>query len=111
MIDTVLRNLLSNALKFTPSGGEVWIEARDMEDVVSVTVGDNGTGMNLNTLENLFRIDVKQNTVLGTEGEKGTGLGLILCKGFIENHGGKIGVESTPGKGTLFTFTIPKSCS
>lgn len=111
MIYTVLRNLLSNALKFTQSGGEVWIEARDMEDVVSVTVGDNGTGMNLNTLENLFRIDVKQNTVLGTEGEKGTGLGLILCKGFIENHGGKIGVESTPGKGTLFTFTIPKSCS
>ena len=111
MIETVIRNLLSNALKFTPSGGKVWIDAGETEDVVSVTVGDNGMGMNDQTIENLFRIDVKQNTILGTDGEKGTGLGLILCRGFVENHGGRIGVESIPGKGTLFTFTIPKSCS
>jgi len=110
MIETVIRNLLSNALKFTPSGGEVWIDASETDDVVLVTVGDNGIGINAQTIENLFRIDVKQNTILGTEGEKGTGLGLILCRGFVENHGGRIGVESTPGKGTLFTFTIPKSC-
>lgn len=110
MIDTVVRNLLSNSLKFTSAGGEIWVEARDEEDVVSVSVGDNGTGMSKETIDNLFRIDVKQNTVLGTEGEKGTGLGLILCKGFIENHGGRIDVVSTPGEGSLFTFTIPKVC-
>ncbi|PKP42798.1 MAG: hypothetical protein CVT93_02590 [Bacteroidetes bacterium HGW-Bacteroidetes-10] len=110
MIDTVVRNLLSNSLKFTEEGGEIWVEARDEEDVVTVSVGDNGTGMNQETVNNLFRIDVKQNTVLGTGGEKGTGLGLILCKGFIENHGGRIDVISTPGKGSIFTFTIPRVC-
>ncbi len=108
MIDTVFRNLISNAVKFTEPGGkiEMYIENEDNERVEAV-VKDNGVGIEQENIEKLFRIDV-QFTKPGTDKEKGTGLGLILCKDFVEKNGGEIWVESEVGKGTVFHFTINK---
>lgn len=108
MLDTVIRNLLSNAIKFTEAGGTVEISATHDENTVSVTVSDTGIGIPEEKLPDLFRIDAKSQRE-GTAGEKGTGLGLILCKEFIEKHGGKIWAESNVGKGTTFTFTLPRT--
>lgn len=113
MIGTVLRNLVSNALKFSNRGSNVWISARQDGDMATVTVRDEGVGMDEQTLSVLFCLDNKI-TRPGTEGEVSTGLGLILCKEFVEKHGGKIWVESSLGKGTTFSFTIPvadKECA
>ncbi len=115
MINTVLRNLISNAIKFTPRGGRIEIGAATDElntqdgahHVTSIYVKDNGIGMNPETLENVFKLDGNVNS-LGTDGEPSTGLGLILCKEFIEKHGGKILAESEEGKGSTFFFTLPK---
>ena len=109
MLNTILRNLVSNALKFTEAGGKIEVNARTLEgddDTVEVTVSDTGVGMSPEDRQKLFRIDVKH-TDIGTAGEKGTGLGLILCKELIEQNGGAIRVESELGKGTRFIFTIP----
>ena len=106
MIGTVLRNLLSNALKFSNRGGRVLITAHQSGDMITVAVQDEGVGMDQNTLSMLFSIDNKI-TRPGTEGEASTGLGLILCKEFVEKHGGKIWAESSPGLGTTFYFTLP----
>ena len=107
LITTVVRNLLSNAIKFTPENGEIELGA--IKNGVSTTffVKDNGVGMDDKTKNKLFRID-ETITSLGTNKEKGTGLGLILCKEFIEKHQGKIWVESELGKGSTFFFSIPK---
>lgn len=107
MINTVLRNLISNAIKFTVSGGEVVISADEDDANSYVSVSDNGIGMPESITENLFRIDQSIST-RGTNEESGTGLGLILCKDFIEKNKGKISVESELGKGTIFTVTLPK---
>jgi len=107
MIGTVLRNLISNAIKFTNSGGTIVISAEQKPDELLVTVSDNGVGIKNDTIEKLFRID-ENNSTAGTQNEEGTGLGLILCKEFVEKHGGKIWVESEVGKGSKFYFTIPK---
>jgi two-component system, sensor histidine kinase and response regulator len=77
-------------------------------EFVVISVTDSGTGMDQKTVDNLFRLDVTHST-FGTENESGTGLGLILCKEFIEKHGGKICVASELGKGSTFTFTLPKA--
>ncbi len=106
MINTVLRNLLTNALKFTFENGTVAVTAKKRFSFVEISVSDTGVGMDEETTAKLFRIDTKVSTK-GTADERGTGLGLILCKEFVEKHGGKIQVESSPGKGSLFTFTIP----
>lgn len=106
MLNTVLRNLLTNALKFTPSGGKVNIEATRSDGKVHVTVRDSGTGIPEEDLDKLFRIDVKY-VNSGTNDERGTGLGLILCKEFINRHGGEIWVESRLNEGSVFHFTIP----
>ena len=107
LIQTVIRNLVSNAVKFSTRGGTVNISAKTREDEsVEISVKDMGIGMNQNMVESLFRIDVK-NGRPGTEGEQSTGLGLLLCKEFIEKHGGNIRVESEVGKGSVFTFNIP----
>jgi signal transduction histidine kinase len=108
MIDTIIRNLVSNALKFTPQGGTIIISVEADHKGVKVSVADSGVGMLKSIMEKLFRIDVNCSTY-DTQGEKGTGLGLILCKDFIKQHGGKIGVESEPGKGSKFHFTIPNN--
>jgi len=107
MLQTVIRNLVSNAIKFTPKGGKISLNAKVSEDKsVEVSVKDSGIGMNPVMMDNLFRLDVRTNRP-GTEGEASTGLGLILCKDFIEKQGGKIWVESEEGKGSVFYFTVP----
>lgn len=108
MIDTVLRNLVSNAIKFTKQGGEIKIDIteKDEEEHIEVSVSDNGVGMKEEIISKLFKID-EHVTTKGTEKEKGTGLGLILCKEFIEKHDGKIWAESTLAEGSKFKFTLP----
>lgn len=105
-ITTVLRNLVSNAIKFTNSGGKVTISAEELKNEIRISVNDNGTGIQKDKIENIFRID-KKHTTYGTGGEKGTGLGLILCKEFVEQNKGKLTVKSEFGKGSCFSFTLP----
>jgi len=106
VIKTILRNLITNAIKFTHSGGQIVISAARKKDVWILSIEDNGIGINNNALVNLFHIE-KNVSTLGTNMEKGTGLGLVLCKEFVEKHGGEIWVESVEGKGSKFSFTIP----
>ena len=108
MIGTVLRNLINNAIKFTHQGGEINISAEKRATEILVSVGDNGIGISPERVEKLFRIAESDSTP-GTNNEKGTGLGLILCKEFVENHGGKIWVESEEEKGSAFYFSLPCS--
>ncbi len=106
MIRTILRNLISNAIKFTNMNGSVNSDVSVTDDNVEISVSDSGIGMTEETIANLFRLDANLST-RGTENEKGTGLGLILCREFVEKHGGKIWVESECGKGSTFRFVIP----
>ena len=107
MINTVTRNLIANALKFTHPAGQVTISAQCRDDFVEVSVTDTGVGIAPKLQAKLFRIDTKV-TQTGTADERGTGLGLLLCKELVEKHGGKIWVESEIGQGSTFKFTIPK---
>ena len=106
MVSTVLRNLFANAIKFTPQNGTIEFNSVVENDLMKVTVKDSGIGISEENINKLFRIDVNH-TTLGTNAEKGTGLGLILCKELIERHGTEIWVESELGKGSTFVFTIP----
>ena len=106
MVKTVIRNVLFNAIKFSHRGGEIVITARQEGRTVTVAIQDNGIGMKEQVLATLFTLD-KEKRQLGTEGEKGTGLGMVLCKQFIEQHGGEIWAESELGKGTTVFFTLP----
>lgn len=107
MLSTVLRNLISNAIKFTYPNGKVEISMKSDKNSFIISVKDNGVGMDKNIMSEIFSLESNY-TSLGTEKEKGTGLGLILCKEFVEKHGGKIYVESQKGKGSTFSFSIPK---
>ncbi len=107
MVNTVLRNLINNAVKFTESGKEVEVNVREEGKFLKVEVKDQGVGIAEANLKNLFRIDVKYKTT-GTSGEKGTGLGLILCHEFIQKNNGVIWCESEWGQGTSFFFTVPR---
>ncbi len=107
MISTILRNLISNAIKFTNYGGAIVISAEQNPDRLLVTVKDNGIGIKKESIDKLFRIE-ENTTTIGTQNEKGSGLGLLLCKEFVLKHNGKIWVESEWGKGSEFYFTIPK---
>lgn len=106
MIKTVIRNLVTNAIKFTPNNGSIKMSAMEEENQIIFSVADNGLGMSQENVDKLFKIDHSFTTV-GTNKEKGTGLGLILCHEFVEKHGGKIWVESKIGVGTTFSFSIP----
>jgi len=106
MISTILRNLIFNAVKFTNPGGRIIISAEQKNNELIVSVSDNGVGIKRNDICKLFRIDETFSTT-GTQNEKGTGLGLILCKEFVEKHKGKIWAESEAGKGSKFSFMIP----
>lgn len=106
MISTVLRNLISNAIKFTPRNGKIIIGSSVQEEAVLVYVEDTGIGIPKQMIPELFKVGAKTSRP-GTEGESSTGLGLILCKDYIERHSGKIWVESEEGKGTKFFFTLP----
>lgn len=108
MISTILRNLISNALKFTYPDGKITISAKQQKQEVIISVSDNGIGISKDSIEKIFRFE-ENNSTLGTHRERGTGLGLILCKEFVIKHGGKIWVESECGKGSTFYFTIPKN--
>jgi signal transduction histidine kinase len=107
MISTVVRNFLSNSIKFTSPGGRVLLAADPRSGYVEVAVSDTGIGIKKADLEKLFRIDVHY-TTKGTDDEVGNGLGLLLCKEFVEKHNGRISVESEPGKGSTFKFTLPQ---
>jgi signal transduction histidine kinase len=109
-VNTVIRNLISNAIKFTGDGGQIVLTAKKENELVKVSIADNGVGMTKDIIDKLFRIDTKHST-RGTADEKGTGLGLILCKEFIEKNGGRIWVESEVGKGSVFYFTVPAAVS
>jgi signal transduction histidine kinase len=106
MLKTILRNLISNAIKFTNSDGEINVYAAVNDKSIEIVVSDNGVGMDEETQNKLFRLETNIKT-FGTANEKGSGLGLILCKEFVEKHGGKIWVESELGKGSNFKFTLP----
>jgi PAS domain S-box-containing protein len=106
MLDTVLRNLVTNAVKFTKPGGNISITAEENGHDIKFIVTDTGVGIPAKAIDKLFD-KTSTYTSYGTDGEKGTGLGLDLCFDFVERHGGKIWVESTEGKGSSFYFTIP----
>ncbi|MDP3452220.1 MAG: hybrid sensor histidine kinase/response regulator [Bacteroidales bacterium] len=105
MIATVMRNLISNAVKFTAPGGEISVSAQKEEAEIIVNISDNGVGIPSQRIDNIFQID-NNNSTLGTANEEGTGLGLILCKMFVEKSGGWIKVMSEEGKGSVFSFSI-----
>lgn len=107
MIQTIFRNLIGNAIKYTFRGGTIEVKATNLSNSTEIIISDSGMGMDEETRKNLF-LPNKQISKYGTENEKGTGLGLILCKEFIEKHGGKINVESQLGKGSRFIFDIPQ---
>jgi PAS domain S-box-containing protein len=108
---TILRNLVSNAVKFTPSGGKIFISASQNDaESVEISVKDSGIGMSCEMIDKLFKLDAQINRK-GTEGELSTGLGLILCKDFINMHEGRLRIESEEGKGSVFIFTIPNKVS
>lgn len=106
MFKTILRNLITNAIKFTQNNGEIIIDSNVNNDKIEISVLDNGIGMTEADVNKLFRIDVHHTTV-GTENESGTGIGLILCKELVDQHGGEIWVESEQEKGSCFRFTLP----
>lgn len=115
MLQTVIRNLTGNALKFTPRGGRVTLGGHEngvngQPHFVHISVQDTGVGMEKADADKLFRIDICRSTA-GTEKEKGSGLGLIICKEMVEQNGGKIWVKSKPGKGTKVEFTVPSATS
>ncbi len=106
MISTVLRNIISNAIKFSNPGGKITISSEKNENETIFSICDNGIGISKENQLKMFRID-ENFSVKGTQNEKGTGLGLILCKEFVEKHGGRIWVESEEGIGSTFYFTLP----
>lgn len=106
MIQLVLRNLVSNAIKFSNANGRVMIKIENRDGFVKTSVIDDGVGIPEKELENLFRLD-KHYTTAGTSNEKGSGLGLLMCKEIIEKHGGSISVESIENKGSCFSFILP----
>jgi signal transduction histidine kinase len=105
-VTTVIRNLISNAIKFTPKGGTITLAATKNNEEALITIADTGVGMSREVIDKIFRIDAKHSTK-GTADEKGTGLGLVLCKDFVEKNRGSIGVQSEEGKGSTFYFTLP----
>ncbi len=106
MIDTIFRNLISNAIKFTKEGGTITIDSEEEGSMLKLCVADTGIGIKSESINQLFKIGQDVSTK-GTANESGTGLGLILCKEFIERNGGEIWVESEVGKGSQFYFTVP----
>jgi signal transduction histidine kinase len=107
MVSSVVQNLVSNAIKFSNPDGYIRISGESDDDYIYIKVEDSGIGMNNKDLLKLFRIDT-HHTTLGTANEKGSGLGLVLCKELIEQNGGVISVNSELGKGTTFIFSLPR---
>ncbi len=108
LIETVIRNLIDNALKYVKNGDRVILSSEDQGTRIIISVRDTGVGMTREVSDNLFAIAKKRSSMPGTSGESGTGLGLILCKEFVGKNGGDIWVDSTLGKGSTFSFSLPK---
>ena len=108
MLHSIVQNLVGNALKFTPLEGRVTIQAEEQDSMIQVSVIDTGVGVTPEKLAGLFEVTAARSTD-GTAGEKGTGLGLPLCKDLVEKHGGRVWVDSVVGQGTSFHFTLPKA--
>ena len=108
MISTVLRNLIANAIKFVEPDGHIHVSAKETDHDVVIRVRDNGLGLDVDVIPRLFNIDEKV-TTLGTAGERGTGLGLPLCKDMVQRHGGTIEAANNPDGGACFTITLPKA--
>ncbi|MCK4853563.1 MAG: tetratricopeptide repeat-containing sensor histidine kinase, partial [Bacteroidales bacterium] len=106
LLSTILRNLISNAVKYTLNGGQVRVFCEQNTSEITISVEDTGIGMSEKQLDNLFRLDSNV-TMPGTSEEKGTGLGLILCREFVDMHQGKIWASSKPKEGSIFSFTLP----
>ncbi len=106
MLSSILKNLLSNSIKFTDNGGTVVIDAKVDNGFMNISVVDNGIGLSQDDLKLLFRLDVHYKQI-GNSKERGTGLGLIICKEFVTKNNGKIWIDSTLGQGTKATFTVP----
>jgi len=106
MLLTIVRNLLANSIKFSYPGGNINISSFGRDHFIEVSIKDSGTGISPEIRENLFQVE-KSHSVIGTAGEKGTGLGLPLCREFVEMHGGLIWVDTIEGKGSTFHFTLP----
>ena len=109
MINTVVRNLLNNAIKYTRQQGNVSVTAVVSPPFIDVSVSDDGVGMKPETISKLFKIDTVSKSTTGTAGESGTGLGLLLCNEFVKKHAGNIKVQSEPGSGSTFMFSIPNN--
>jgi signal transduction histidine kinase len=108
MLNSILGNLLSNAVKFTSKGGKVRVSSKETKNnTIEIAVQDNGVGMPECLSKKLFRMEEHVGRK-GTEGEESTGIGLLLCKEFVEKHGGKIWVETKENEGSTFYFTLPK---
>jgi signal transduction histidine kinase len=107
MMKTVLRNLISNAVKFTPQDGTITVSAKQLLDTsIRIAVSDTGIGMSREIMDKLFRLDQKVSRP-GTHGESSNGIGLILCYDLVKKLGGEILVESREGEGSTFWFTVP----
>jgi len=106
MLESILRNLLSNAIKYSECQGKIEIFSMPVDEFIEITVADNGIGMDENIKDNLFKSDLNESKP-GTANEKGTGLGLIICKDFVERNHGKIWIDNNREKGTAFKFTLP----
>lgn len=108
MCEAVMRNLILNSIKFTHSGGHITIQAQEKKDVIEISVADSGVGMKKESVDKLFHMGTHFSSK-GTANEPGSGLGLILCKEFVEKNRGKIWAESQVNKGSTFTFSLPKN--
>jgi signal transduction histidine kinase len=106
MIETVMRNLINNAIKFTPENGSIEISAEQLSDEVKICIRDTGVGITEEDIQNLFRIDSKVKRK-GTNDEDGSGLGLILCKEFVDKNKGRIWAKRNDDIGSTFLFTVP----
>ncbi len=106
MLNAIFRNLISNAIKFSNENEKISISSNLKDNFIELSVKDNGVGMEPNVVKNLFNLESNVSKP-GTCGEKGTGLGLILVKEFVEKQGGKIWLESEVGEGSVFSFTLP----
>ncbi|MEL6484474.1 MAG: HAMP domain-containing sensor histidine kinase, partial [Bacteroidota bacterium] len=107
MMDFVIRNLLSNALKFTSKGDQIFIEVHEGMDQLEITIRDTGVGMTKAQIKNLMLSSKESNSTKGTDNEEGTGLGFAICKDFVDRNNGEFRIESKPNQGSAFTFTIP----
>ena len=107
MVDTIIRNLLNNAIKYSLEWGEILIKAEEENDEVKISLQDSRVGISGDNVELLFRID-KVYTTRGTKDEKGNALGLLVCREFVEKHNEQIWLESILGSGSTFYFTLPK---